>query len=164
MIRCARAKSSLGYPEVFHRFCGYLRRAENFFYFFRRRRASVVKRLTAELCPAIEKSLRPHRRKTARAFFYQASDLTSHFLLRQQCIDPIRGENPVATTHQLESAPVGPVAQRLVQGTHRQTVPSRRKSRSGRDEFREPFRSCCAGMRECRGRRMRGSGRDRWQP
>ena len=33
----------------------------------------------------------------------------------------------------------GPVAQRLVQGTHRK-VPSRRNPRSGRDEFRETFR------------------------
>jgi hypothetical protein len=24
MIRCIRAMSSMGYPEVFHRFCGYL--------------------------------------------------------------------------------------------------------------------------------------------
>jgi hypothetical protein len=30
MIRCVRAKSSMGYPEVFHRFCGYLRGAANF--------------------------------------------------------------------------------------------------------------------------------------
>jgi hypothetical protein len=28
MIRCVRAKSSLCYPEVFHRFCGYLRHVE----------------------------------------------------------------------------------------------------------------------------------------
>jgi hypothetical protein len=27
MIRCVRAMSSMGYPEVFHRFCGYLRAA-----------------------------------------------------------------------------------------------------------------------------------------
>jgi hypothetical protein len=35
--------------------------------------------------------------------------------------------------------PVGPVAQRLVQGTHRQMVPSRGNARSGRDEFRGTF-------------------------
>jgi hypothetical protein len=34
MIRCVRAKSSMGYPEVFHRFCGYLWRAEKFCEFF----------------------------------------------------------------------------------------------------------------------------------
>jgi beta-lactamase superfamily II metal-dependent hydrolase len=33
MIRCARAKSSLCYPEVFHRFCGYLDAYEKFFSF-----------------------------------------------------------------------------------------------------------------------------------
>jgi hypothetical protein len=34
MIRCVRAKSSMGYPEVFHRFCGYLRGTEKFSEFF----------------------------------------------------------------------------------------------------------------------------------
>jgi hypothetical protein len=34
---------------------------ENFFIFFRRRRARVVKRLTAELCPAAEESLQARR-------------------------------------------------------------------------------------------------------
>ena len=38
----------------------------------------------------------------------------------------------------LQSGAVGPVAQRLVQGTHRE-VPSRGNARSGREEFREPF-------------------------
>jgi hypothetical protein len=34
MIRRMRAKSSLSYPEVFHRFCGYLRaRARREFFF-----------------------------------------------------------------------------------------------------------------------------------
>jgi hypothetical protein len=46
MIRRVRAKSSLSYPEVFHRFCGYLMTRVNF---FRRRRAHVVKQETAEL-------------------------------------------------------------------------------------------------------------------
>jgi hypothetical protein len=90
----------------------------------------------------------------------RASHLTSQFLLRQQCTNPIHGENAVATTHQLESAPVGPVAQRLVQGTHRQTVPSRRKPRSGRDEFREPFRSATDGNPEPSRRYIAGRCRD----
>jgi hypothetical protein len=34
MIRCVRAKSSMGYPEVFHRFCGYLGGAEKIFRIF----------------------------------------------------------------------------------------------------------------------------------
>jgi hypothetical protein len=36
-----------------------------------------------------------------------ASDLTSELMLRQQCIDPIRGENAVAPTHQLRSRALG---------------------------------------------------------
>jgi hypothetical protein len=35
MIRCVRAMSSMGYPEVFHRFCGYLCAAKNFQEIFR---------------------------------------------------------------------------------------------------------------------------------
>src|SRR4030095_14450105 len=34
MIRCVRAKSSMGYPEVFHRFCGYLEAQKNFLKIF----------------------------------------------------------------------------------------------------------------------------------
>jgi hypothetical protein len=34
MIRCVRAKSSMGYPEVFHRFCGYLCDVEKIFEIF----------------------------------------------------------------------------------------------------------------------------------
>jgi hypothetical protein len=52
MIRRVRAKSSLSYPEVFHRFCGYLVTHGNF---FRRRGARVVKRETAELSRARKK-------------------------------------------------------------------------------------------------------------
>jgi hypothetical protein len=52
MIRCMRAKSSLSYPEVFHRFCGYLTTHGNF---FRRRRARLVKRETDELARAPKK-------------------------------------------------------------------------------------------------------------
>ena len=50
MIRRMRAKSSLSYPEVFHRFCGYLVPAaapRNFFSLLRCARA--VKRQTDEL-------------------------------------------------------------------------------------------------------------------
>jgi hypothetical protein len=34
MIRCVRAMSSMGYPEVFHRFCGYLESQKKFLKFF----------------------------------------------------------------------------------------------------------------------------------
>jgi hypothetical protein len=133
MIRRVRAKSSVCYPEVFHRFCGYLRGVEKF--------------LEISSC-AESHALSSSRRMN---FGRLAKKVSRQLLLREQCSRENRGENAVAATHQLRSLLVGPVAQWLVQGTHRQTVPSRRKPRSGRDEFREPFRSCCAGMRECRG-------------
>jgi hypothetical protein len=56
MIRRVRAKSSLGYPEVFHRFCGYLvddpRRTRKI---FQRRHVCVVKQETDELSVAAKK-------------------------------------------------------------------------------------------------------------
>ena len=60
MIRRVRAKSSLGYPEVFHRFCGYLAARGNF---FQRRRARVVKRETDELSLAGKNFSRAQRRR-----------------------------------------------------------------------------------------------------
>jgi hypothetical protein len=58
MIRCPRAKSSLCYPEVFHRFCGYLDANEKFFIVrLGRRSMPVVKRQTDELCPCAKKVL-----------------------------------------------------------------------------------------------------------
>lgn len=47
-------------------------------------------------------------------------------------------DRPKRPPRLVQSAPVGPVAQRLVQGTH-QMVPSRGNARSGRDEFRGTF-------------------------
>jgi hypothetical protein len=53
MIRRMRAKSSLSYPEVVHRFCGYLRACAAREIFSRLRlRARAVKRQTDELSPA----------------------------------------------------------------------------------------------------------------
>jgi hypothetical protein len=53
MIRRMRAKSSLCYPEVVHRFCGYLARVEIFLAL--RRWARAVKRQTDELSLADKK-------------------------------------------------------------------------------------------------------------
>jgi hypothetical protein len=119
--------------------------------------ARVVKRQTAELALAREKIRRHSRARgnpSASALFAGTSIRGSSRwsdLLHACCVHSssakFLGQNAVAREHQLESRPVGPVAQWLVQGTHRRTVPPRRKPRSGRDEFREPFRSC-----------------DQWQP
>ena len=128
MIRRVRAKSSLCYPEVVHRFCGYLATRENF---FQRRRARVVKRETDELSRAAKKISRAQERGCRSGFSptpswvrLQPDSLSATPLLREPCSGGIRGENAVACTHQparaLESPPVGPVAQWLVQGTHRQ--------------------------------------------
>jgi hypothetical protein len=188
MIRCVRAKSSMGYPEVFHRFCGYLGGAEKIFrIFYCDESYALSSGSRLNFAPASKKFRvlgtessicnrtqifwavgRPLRRRILRPRHLRIPAQQASARLRTCCCAhsaaaKIRGENAVAREHQLESPPVGPVAQWLVQGTHRVAVPSRRKPRSGRDEFREPFRSCCAGMRECRGRRMR-ERRDRWQP
>jgi hypothetical protein len=58
MIRRIRAKSSLSYPEVVHRFCGYLGARKKFCFARARRRARVVKRQTDELSLAREKKIR----------------------------------------------------------------------------------------------------------
>jgi hypothetical protein len=58
MIRCVRAMSSMGYPEVFHRFCGYLSSREKLSRNFSRDPSlRVVKRQTDELWLASEKIL-----------------------------------------------------------------------------------------------------------
>ena len=183
MIRCVRAKSSMGYPEVFHRFCGYLEPRKFFLKIFSgnesralsRSRRLNFRRLTKKLwSPPTTPVMCAVGRASARLLspLWVRFQPDSCFLLRA----PRSHENsrrkcrrarasaagfPAKSLHglpnlaklraiswgALESPPVGPVAQWLVQGTHRRAVPSRRKPRSGRDEFREPFRS-----------------RDRWQP
>jgi hypothetical protein len=163
MIRCVCAKSSLCYPEVVHRFCGYLVTRGNFLV---RRRACVVKQESAELLRAGKKNRRlridaGHAEDAVgmwcgSGFSLTSDSLLATLLLLQPCTGEIRGENAVACAHQIESRAFGPVAQWLVQGTHRERC-LRGESRevdgmnsgnpSGRttDGNPEPSRRCTAG-------------------
>jgi hypothetical protein len=133
MIRRVRAMSSVCYPEVFHRFCGYLCPAPRNFFSIDVR--ALSSRETTQLSRVGKKNSR------ARCCTGLAEDVVglgagrvaadtlvvglslpvrATLLLREPCSGEIHGENAVACAHQIESPAVGPVAQWLVQGTHRQ--------------------------------------------
>jgi hypothetical protein len=120
MIRCARAKSSLCYPEVFHRFCGYLDAYEKFFSFLSDDAACTLSSGRRMNFAPPSKKVLERGAETGLAVFVSHSPGEHAGCCAGGPLAKILGENAVAATHQLESRPVGPVAQWLVQGTHRQ--------------------------------------------
>jgi hypothetical protein len=110
MIRRVRAKSSLGYPEVFHRFCGYLcdarRRARNFF-------SAAARALSSGRRLNFRRSRKKFRERGDEAGHAEDAPwvrlqpdsdvLFATAMLHSPCSGEISGENAVACAHQLSS-------------------------------------------------------------
>jgi hypothetical protein len=134
MIRCIFGKSSVCYPEVVHRFCGYLVSRDN------ANDDRVAERcqhlrdhgdhdFLSAICVVAPRS-KFEIRDSLDARQTESRSRSRSKLLRSTSAAHVSAERGVAITHQsgdasrthclLDSRPQsGPVAQRLVQGTHR---------------------------------------------
>src|SRR6185436_6572069 len=107
MIRCVRAMSSMGYPEVFHRFCGYLESQKKFLKFFSGAESQALSRSRRLNFRRLPKKLLQHAFGRASADFSlfcgSGFSLTPASCCARRAAAKIHGENAVAREHQLES-------------------------------------------------------------